>query len=146
MEASYWKVTMQDVTMEEVTLAGLSLQTKDESGRGIVQLRNVSMSNVLRVGVVLDQTIARISGMTCRECNVGIVARGSSLNMSGVDLLGKHKQSNGIVLSSARLESTDMRMTNLAAGLLLKSSTVHVEDAFITDNATCMPTASSPLR
>ena len=79
MEANHWKVTMQDVTMEEVTLAGLSLQTKDESGRGIVQLRNVSMSNMLGVGVVLEQTIARISGMTCRECNVGIVARGSSL-------------------------------------------------------------------
>eukprot|EP00439_Symbiodinium_sp_Y106_P027420 s5117_g3.t1 len=135
MEANHWKVTMQDVTMEEVTLAGLSLQTKDESGRGIVQLRNVSMSNMLGVGVVLEQTIARISGMTCRECNVGIVARGSSLNMSGVDLVGKHKQSNGIVLNSARLEANDVRMTNLAAGLLLKSSTVHVEDAFITDNA-----------
>ncbi|CAE7231974.1 unnamed protein product [Symbiodinium sp. CCMP2592] len=135
IEADHWKVAMHDVTMEEVTLAGLSLQSRDESRRGIVQLRNVYMSSVLGVGVVMDQTIGDISGMTCRECNVGIVARGSSLNISGVDLVGKHKQSNGIVLNSAHLEANDVRMTNLAAGLLLKSSTVHLEDAFITDNA-----------
>jgi len=127
---------MHGVTMEEVTLTGLSLQSRDENGRGIVQLRDVSMSNVLGGGVVMDQVIADISGMTCRECNVGVVAWGSTLNMSGVDMLGEHKQSNGIVLKSSRLEATDVRMTNLAAGLLLKSSTVNLEDVFITDNAT----------
>ncbi|CAE6919867.1 unnamed protein product [Symbiodinium sp. CCMP2456] len=145
IDANHWKLAMHGVTMEEVTLTGLSLQSRDENRRGLVQLRDVSMSNMLGVGMVMDQVIADISGMTCRECNVGVVAmdqviadisgmtcrecnvgvvaRGSTLNMSAVDMLGKHKQSNGIVLKSSHLEATDVRMTNLAAGLLLKSST-----------------------
>ena len=131
---------MQDVTMDQVTLAGLTLQSKDESGRGSAQLRNVSMHDVMGVGLVLDRTLGNITGMTCRECNIGIAARASFLNMSGVDILGKHKQCNGIVLKSSRLEANDVRMTNLAAGLLLKSSTVYLEDVFITDNAACMLT------
>ncbi|CAE7509352.1 unnamed protein product [Symbiodinium sp. KB8] len=66
---------------------------------------------------------------------MAIAAYASSLNMRGIDILGQHKQCNGIALKSSRLEAHDVRMTNLAAGLLLKSSTVHLEDVFITDNA-----------
>ncbi|CAE7436861.1 unnamed protein product, partial [Symbiodinium microadriaticum] len=135
IDASRWKLTMQGITMEDVTNSGLTLQSRNESHRGIAQLRDVSMHNIMGVGLVLDRTIGNITGMTCRECNIGIAARASSLNMSGVDILGQHKQCNGIALKSSRLEANDVRMTNLAAGLLLKSSTVHLEDVFITDNA-----------
>ncbi|CAE7778671.1 unnamed protein product, partial [Symbiodinium necroappetens] len=135
IDASQWKLTMQGVTMEDVTSSGLTLQSRNESDRGIAQLRDVSMHSIMGVGLVLDRTILNITGMTCRECSVGITARASSLNLSGVDIPGKHKQCNGIILKSSRLEANDVRMTNLAAGLLLKSSTVHLEDVFITDNA-----------
>ncbi|CAE7939057.1 unnamed protein product, partial [Symbiodinium necroappetens] len=134
IEASQWKLTMQNITMEDVTNSGLTLQSRDESDRGIAQLRDISMHRIMGVGLVLDWTIANITDVTCRECNMAIAARGSSLNMHGVDILGKHKQCNGIALKSSRLEAHDVRMTNLAAGLLLKSSTVHLEDVFITDN------------
>ncbi|CAE7410581.1 unnamed protein product, partial [Symbiodinium microadriaticum] len=135
IDASRWKLTMQGVTMKDVTNSGLTLQSRNENDRGIAQLRDVSMHSIMGVGLVLDRTILNITGMTCRECSVGITARASSLNLSGVDIPGKHKQCNGIILKSSRLEANDVRMTNLAAGLLLKSSTVHLEDVFITDNA-----------
>ncbi|CAE6932581.1 unnamed protein product [Symbiodinium sp. CCMP2456] len=135
IHANNWTLAMRNVTMEQVTLAGLVVEAEDEMGRGVAQLHDVSMSNILGVGLVLDQTLANIRGMTCRACNVAIEARDSSLSMTGVDILGRHKQSNGIVLKSSLLEASDVCMTNLAAGLLLNSSTVHPEDTFITDNA-----------
>ncbi|CAE7456672.1 unnamed protein product [Symbiodinium microadriaticum] len=135
IDASRWKLSMQGVTMEDVTNSGLTLQSRNASDRGIAQLGDVSMHNIMGVGLVMDWTIANITNMTCRECNMAIAARASSLNMLGVDILGKHKQCNGIALKSSHLEASDVRMTNLAAGLLLKSSTVHLEDVFITDNA-----------
>ena len=131
---------MQGVTMEDVTNSGLTLQSRNASDRGIAQLRDVSMHSIMGTGLVMDSTIANITGTTCRDCNMAIAAYASSLNMRGIDILGQHKQCNGIALKSSRLEAHDVRMTNLAAGLLLKSSTVHLEDVFITDNAACMPT------
>ncbi|CAE7896696.1 unnamed protein product, partial [Symbiodinium sp. KB8] len=135
IDASRWKLTMQGITMEDVTNSGLTLQSRNASDRGIAQLHDVSMHNIMGVGLVMDSTIANITDVTCRECNMAVAAYASSLNVRGVDILGQHKQCNGMALKSSRLEANDVRMTNLAAGLLLKSSTVHLEDVFITDNA-----------
>ncbi|CAE7231978.1 unnamed protein product [Symbiodinium sp. CCMP2592] len=134
IDANDWRLAMHHVEIRQAMLTGVTVQSRDATRAGIAQLRNLSMRD-MPVGVLADHVVADITAMTAVQCSIGISARASSLNMREVDVLGKHRQSSGIMLKSSVLEANDIRMTNLAAGLLLSSTTVNMQGVFITDNA-----------
>ncbi|CAE7208487.1 unnamed protein product [Symbiodinium natans] len=135
ISASSWKLSMDKVTIKRATLGGAALQSVGVGG-GTAVLRDVEMVDMLGTALVLNGNIAtNVSRMSCKNCNMAITARNTTLEMTEVDILGEEKRGVGVTLMSSSLQARDFRAVNLAAGLVLTNSEVQMEDAFLTDNA-----------
>ncbi|CAE7342062.1 unnamed protein product [Symbiodinium natans] len=134
--STHWTLDMREVTVDKAMIAAISLQTLGPRGIGKVQLSDVTMHNILGAGLIMDGNITtRMDRTTCSTCNMAIAAKGANLNMTQVDMMGKADQGVGIVLESGRLQAHDVRGVDLAAALMINTSCVDMEDAFLTDNA-----------